>query len=442
MATQPKIVRNPAPVMVTRGESKREAGPSAKIAAIAWLVAAVYYFFQYVLRSAPSVMMPQLSTAFGVDMISVASIVGLFYYGYSPFSLVAGAGMDRLGPRKIIPIAAAVAGVGALLFATGNTTAGSIGRLLQGAGGVFAPVGAIYIASKYFPPSKAATLIGATQMFGMAGGAAGQFVVGPLIASGISWSAFWSGLGLSVLLVAVLLFFLLPKDGASEKTVSSGGLLQAFYIVFKNPQSILCGLIAGLIFIPTTIFDMVWGVRYLQDAHGLEYASAVLRTAMVPMGWIIGCPLLGFISDRIGRRKPVIIGAAALLFACLAWILFGPTDVFPPYVLGLIAGIGSGAAMLPYTVIKEANPPQFGGIATGVVNFLNFTFSALMGPVFAWLLQYLSGGSSAMRLEHYQTAFAPLLLGVAIAIVLTLLLKETGSAARLPLSSLQPEAHQ
>ena len=48
--------------------------------------------------------------------------------------------------------------------------------------------------------------------------------------------------------------------------------------------------------------------------------------------------------------------------------------------------------MLPYTVIKEANPPQFGGTAAGVVNFLNFTFSALLGPVFAWSLQSVSGG--------------------------------------------------
>ena len=110
--------------------------------------------------------------------------------------------------------------------------------------------------------------------------------------------------------------------------------LNAFKIVFKNPQSILCGMIAGLLFIPTTIFDMVWGVRFLQDAHGIDYASAVMRSATVPFGWIIGCPLLGFISDRIGRRKPVIIGGGAVLLACLAWILFGPANVFPPYMLG------------------------------------------------------------------------------------------------------------
>jgi hypothetical protein len=88
--------------------------------------------------------------------------------------------------------------------------------------------------------------------------------------------------------------------------------------------------------------------------------------------------------------------------------------------------------MLPYTVIKEANPPQFGGTATGVVNFLNFTFSALLGPVFGWSLLRVSGGAERMELGHYQTAFKPLLYGVVIAIILALLLKETGPAVRTP----------
>ena len=378
-------------------------------------------------------MMPQLAEAFGISTMGVASMAGLFYWGYSPFSLVAGVLLDRIGPRRVVPLGAAAVGVGALLFASGNGDLATFGRLLQGAGGVFALIGAVYIATKSFPVSMAATLIGATQMFGMAGGSAGQFVVGPLIAAGVPWSRFWAGMGVAGLVIGVLLYILIPQAGkAAGGSDWLRSAARAMVTVFRNPQSILCGLIAGLLFIPTTIFDMVWGVRYLQEARGLEYGAAVMRSAAVPLGWMIGCPLLGFLSDRLGRRKPVIAGAALVLLGCLAWILFGPADVLPPYVLAIVAGIASGAAMLPYTVIKEANPPEYSGTATGVVNFLNFTFSALLGPVFGGILRSVSGGAGSMTLDHYQMAFQPLLYGVGVAIVLTLVLKETGSAARPP----------
>jgi MFS family permease len=188
-----------------------------KTAVVAWLITAVYYFYQYTLRSAPAVMMPELSSAFGLSATGVAALVGLFYYGYSPFSLVAGAAMDRLGPRRVVPIGAATVGIGALCFASGSSEVASIGRFLQGAGGVFALVGAAYIATTNFPASRAATLIGATQMFGMAGGSAGQFVVGPLIASGVSWSTFWVGMGIAGLAMSVLLFLLLPESKPAEQ---------------------------------------------------------------------------------------------------------------------------------------------------------------------------------------------------------------------------------
>src|SRR5262245_459527 len=397
---------------------------------VAWLVTALYYFHQYSLRSAPSVMLPQLAEGFGLSAAGVATLVGLFYYGYSPFSLVAGVGIDRLGPRTVVPVSAAMVGVGALLFGSGIPAVAGAGRFLQGAGGVFGLIGAVAIVAQSLPASRAATLIGATQMFGMAGGSAGQFVVGPAIAAGMSWRAFWIGMGVAALALAALLYALIPRrEPARASGGGPGDGVRALGTVFRNPQSILCGIVAGLLFIPTTILDMVWGVQYLQEGHGLDYATAVLRSAAVPLGWIVGCPLLGWASDRLGRRKPVIVAGALVLLACLGWILYGRVDLLPPGAVGIVAGIASGAAMLPYTVIKEANPPALGGTATGVVNFINFTFSALLGPVFASWLRAAAQGSAERGLAHYQSAFTPLLYGVGAAIVLTLILKETGPAA-------------
>jgi MFS family permease len=84
--------------------------------------------------------------------------------------------------------------------------------------------------------------------------------------------------------------------------------------------------------------------------------------------------------------------------------------------------------MLTYTVIKESNPPHLSGTATGVINFINFTFSAILGPVFAWLLTRIVGESRDLEHSDYQVAFLPLLIGVLLAIILTSRLKETGSA--------------
>jgi MFS family permease len=404
------------------------------VAAIgAWLLVALYYFYQYALRSAPSVMMPQLSGAFSVNALGVSAIVGMFYYGYSPFSLVAGTSMDRFGAKRVIPIGAAVVGVGAILFGTGNVAAANVGRFLQGAGGAFALIGAVYLITKNFPASVAASFIGVTQMFGMAGGSAGQFFVGPIIKGGLSWDRFWIYTGCLGLVISGVLLILLPKETPKTTTSDSGAfatLLRSLGKVFGNPQSILCGFISGLLFIPTTILGMTWGVRFLQEARGREYEAAVTLAAAVPLGWMIGCPLLGFISDRLGRRKPVIFGGTIMLLAVVTWVLFGNPEILRGHTVGILMGIASGAAMLPYTVIKEANPPELGGTATGVVNFLNFTFSALLGPMFGARLVQMPEGDSSLALAHYQAGFKPLLYGIIVALILTFFLKETGPAGR------------
>jgi len=116
-----------------------------------------------------------------------------------------------------------------------------------------------------------------------------------------------------------------------------------------------------------------------------------------------------------------------MLLAVVTWVLFGNPEILRGYTVGILMGIASGAAMLPYTVIKEANPPELGGTATGIINFINFTFSALLGPVFAARLVELPEGDT---LSHYQAGFKPLLYGIIVALILTVFLKETGPVTR------------
>src|SRR5260370_37653017 len=93
---------------------------------IAWLFCAAFYFMQYMLRSAPGVMIPELSAAFARDALGVGALVGLYYYTYALFSIVCGALLDRLGGKAVIPAGSVLAAVGAGLVVLRSVYAGQI----------------------------------------------------------------------------------------------------------------------------------------------------------------------------------------------------------------------------------------------------------------------------------------------------------------------------
>jgi MFS family permease len=121
---------------------------------------------------------------------------------------------------------------------------------------------------------------------------------------------------------------------------------------------------------------MTWGVAFFQHDAALNFQHAVTVISMVPLGWVVGCPLMGWLADRIGLRKPVLIGGAAAMLIMVAQITFIP-ELLPPVIGMFLFGIASGAAMIPYSIIKEANPDEVKGSATGAQNFLVFGISAV-----------------------------------------------------------------
>lgn len=402
---------------------------------IAWVFGLIFYFLEYVIRSSPAVMLSELSGIFNVNALGVSTILGTYYYTYSVTSLIAGVALDRAGAKYSISVGIGILALGCFLFAIPSTIMGDTGRLLQGAGSAFAFTGCVYLASHGFAARYIATAIGFTQCVGMMGGSAGQFIVGPLIHNGLPVATFWTGIGILCAVVCLLLYFTTPsEDKTAEHQSSLWSVVTPYKIVFSNPQSYLSGLLSGLLFAPTTIFAMTWGVAFFQQDRSMSYQSAVFVCSMVPLGWVIGCPLLGWVSDIIGKRKIVLTGGIAIMLLAFGQLVYLPGMILPAVSM-LIFGVASGVAMIPYTIIKEANPDQVKGSATGAINFLTFSITALLGPIFA--SKY---GKSLMHTsehaKHFQAAGLFIITITLFALLISLIIRETGTGKKTPGASI------
>jgi MFS family permease len=428
--------REPAPLFATTpditGEGSTKTDSSARSYIYAWAMALIFYVLEYSTRSAPGTMIPQLERAFSSDGVGVGSILGTYYYTYSITSLVAGLALDKYGAKYVIPIGSSVLGIGCLLFIFGYSETAYLARLLQGAGSAFAFTGAVYLASHGFSSTSLATAIGVTQSLGMLGGSAGEFVVGPLMQTGVNWQVVWVFIGIAALAVSVGLVLITPQQVQPPVIGPRQSVFAPYWIVLRNPQSYYCGLVSGLLFAPTTIGAMTWGVAFLEADRHFAYRAAVLAASAVPLGWAFGCPLMGWAADAIKLRKPVLFAGMALMVVAMAQVSFLP-DLLPAAVTLFIFGIASGVAMIPYSIIKEANPDNVKGSATGAINFIVFGVTAGLGPVFASLFaKTLSIGD---RVTHFQHAGSFWLVGIILAALIALLLRETGSGKMRALKS-------
>ena len=398
---------------------------------LAWLLCAIFYFFQYAVRSAPGIMQKELTAAWGGNHIG--TMISAYYVAYAVMALVAGVLLDRYGPRRTIPYGIAVVGIGCIIFAQGSEAAGMVGFVLQAMGAIFAFIGSSYVAARYLPARMLAMFIGLTQMLGMAGAAFGSkpvhMLIDPAGSFQIGWQYVWVAFACAGFALAVATWFIMPRekgDSASHHgPLSVTSLLHPFKVVFSNVQSWLAGIVGGLLFLPTTIGALVWATSFLHAGENMSMASAATEASMVPIGWVIGCPLLGYIADKIDRRKPVLIVGALVMLAAGLTAIYVPVGVLPPFLVALVLGIASGAAMIPFSMMKEANPSQVKGTAAGVMNFLVFVTTGIMSP---FISRLMVPQGTPLTLHEFQVGFLPLVGGVVVAIILSFFMRETGAA--------------
>jgi MFS family permease len=401
---------------------------------LSWLLCAIFYFYQYAVRSAPGVMQEELAAAWGGNKIG--TLIAAYYVAYALMALVAGVLLDRYGARSTVPLGIAVVGIGCIIFAQGSELAGMTGFVVQGLGAIFGFIGSSYVAARYLPARMLALFLGLTQGLGMAGAAFGtkpvNMAIDPAGSFHVPWQSVWIAFAIMGFVLAAATWIVMPKEQGDSSShhgpLSPASLLAPFKVVIGNVQSWLAGIIGGLLFVPTTIGALVWATSFLHNGGHMSMADAASEASMVPIGWIIGCPLLGYISDKIGRRKPVLIGGALVMLAAGLALIYAPAGAFPRLPIALVLGIASGAAMIPFSMMKEANPSEVKGTAAGVMNFLVFLTTGVMSPFIARLMVPSQG--EPLSLVGFQNAFLPIVVGVIIAIILSLFIRETGLAHR------------
>jgi MFS family permease len=402
-----------------------------------WSMGAAFFFYAFLQRVAPSVMVPDLMRAFDVGASALGGLSAFYFYAYMVVQLPTGLLTDRFGPRRLLTASALVSALGGLVFALADTLwLAGIGRLCVGAGAGFGFVCTLRIATDWFPPERLALLSGMTMMSGMAGGVIGQAPLS-LAVGAFGWRPAMVGVALYAVVVAVGALVLTGgprpvRAGAAPVAPVMASLKGAL----GHPQT---WIIAGFGFAIVTImfaFGGLWGVPYLVQVHGLTRPDAAFAVSLILLGWGLFAPVVGWLSDRWRRRRPSMIAAALISLATILPVIYMPGLSGPAIkVLLFLNGVGVAGMVVCFATVREHNDPAHTGTAMAFVNMTIIAAGAVMQPVVGWLLDLGWQGEviEGVRIyppEAYRSAFIVLPASCVVAFVLALMVGETGARVR------------
>ncbi len=410
-----------------------------RLACFIWLLGAGFFLAEYFARVALNVMVPELMQSLSVDALHIGALSACFYYAYLGMQLPVGMLVDRFGPHKLLTTTALLCALGCFLFAAADTLfVAKLGRFVMGFGAAFAFVGTLKLAKIWFPASRFGLLAGATQALGMLGAALGGGPMAVLV-NATSWrTTMWIIGGVLVLLALLIGLFVrdkVPHHEADRLNIPVNTpqytLLASLLMTLKNKQTWFNGLFAGMLYAPTAAFAELWGTSYIHTIYGIDRTLAAAGISMIFIGWAIGGPISGWISDVIGRRKPIMITSVLGSMAIMSIILYVPNLTIPMlFALLFCYGLFNIGVATAYAVASEINPTPVAGTAMAFTNMASVIFGALLHPLIGKLLVLKWDGVIIDNIPIYSPAaykFAMLLLPLSfiISFIFALLVKET-----------------
>lgn len=401
--------------------------PPATLAWLIWGLAAAFHFNGFFHRIAPAVITDQLMAEFRIGAAGLGNLTAFFFYSYALMQIPAGILADYWGPRKLLAAGALVAACGTFLFASASSILpANLGRLLIGGAVGVAFVAILRLATRWFDARLFATVGGLT-LFSGVGGALTAGVPLRFLVDGFGWRPVMFAEAALLLLIGAAIWAIIRDDPAErgyrsfaraeERTpFSPAKLRKDLMTLFRYRNTWLlffvsCGL-AG----PVIAFAGLWGVPFFTTHYGISTAASSAITSTLFIFYAFGGLLLGFLSDRIGLRKPVLFASSVAGLVCWVPILFCPNlPIWLLVSLAGTAGFASGAVIIGFAFVKESVPSRFAGMISGVYNMGSITGGVILQPAIGWVLDHswrgtLSGGVRIYDLAAYRSGFALLLL--------------------------------
>ena len=420
------------------GRDKPGRSATTRVANIGLALAIAAYFLSFFHRVAPAAIAPDLTASFQIGGASLGALAATYFIIYTLMQVPTGILADTLGPRRILFLGGLVAGCGSLLFGLAPTfELAFAGRALVGLGVSVTFIAMLKLIAIWYEDSRFATLTGLCMLLGNFG----SILAGAPLAwltRFTSWREVFVAVGIFSLVIGVASLFLVG-DGPNQRKpgvhVDRTAWLSGMFGVLGNratwPGFFVNLGMAGSFF----SFAGLWAVPYLTQVHGMTREVASNHISLYFLGYAIGAALVGGISDRLKRRKPLLIGGSLLhAFGWLVWLSGVSMPINASYLFCMAMGLVTASFTLTWACAKEVNPPLLSGMATSVVNVGVFLGPAILQPLVGWVMDrsWLAAHGASLNGARVYTAAdyhhgLLLMTGAAVfGCVATLLVKETG----------------
>jgi sugar phosphate permease len=399
----------------------------------AWMIffiLAMGFFFSYFIRLSSGVLGPMLMKDLNLDVGQLGLLASSFFYAFALCQLPVGIALDSFRPKRVILVTLLPAIVGCALFAM----ASNFSMIFWGMSSIF--MGSLKIFGNWFPPDQFAFLSGIMLSVGNLGA---YFSSTPLVvaASTIGWrQCFWGFALYNTLLFVAVLFFVrdqpekatLPLLPAAEAESSSpiGKRLSSLKIVFFDRNFMFISLAAFIRYGSLISIQGFLGTLYLINIIGYSYQKAGHILSMIAIGYLIGSPLLGRMSDRIFKSRKRIMVWGLLIYSFLfPFFLFDLDSDLLWYVIFFALGFFSSIGAVSFTHVKELFPREMSGVVLTANNLFNIGGVAVSQHFVGMIVALYPAALTINRAAAYHAAFAVLFAFSILAFFMYLFVKDS-----------------